>query len=86
MLVKDLRVLLRWMSLVMNNNDVLTQSELALQKTLAYLQETYSRSGRDDYLTAAKVILQSLSNTPDSTVLAEYNNKEVNNGSSYTPD
>lgn len=73
------------MSLVMSN-DLLKQSELALQKTLAYLQETYSRSGRDDYLEAARVILQSLSKGPSSVALAEYNNKENSNGSSYKPD
>ena len=68
------------------SNDILAQSELALQKTLGYLQEAYSRSGRSDYLKAARVIAQALSNTPNSTVLSEYNNNEVDNGSSCTPD
>ena len=68
------------------SNNLLDQSELTLQKTLAYLEETYRRSGRDDYLEAAKVILRSLPKGPSSVALAEYNNKENSNGSSYTPD
>jgi len=68
------------------NDDILKQSELALQRTLGYLKETYGRSGRDDYLEATNVILQYFSDFPDSIALTEYNNKEANCGSSYTPD